>query len=117
MELEEQMRDFDRRVEEGRREIQAQIERVEQSCKEAGEERRREWEELKGRVMTAEEKRQHDSDEFQRLMATMTHEYVTIIRSAGADMKQEFAEGRAENRAQTDALMRMLDRLPPPASE
>ncbi|HEX5983197.1 MAG TPA: hypothetical protein VFY69_03225 [Solirubrobacterales bacterium] len=114
MELEEQLRDFERRVEEGRGEVLARIEGVERCCKEAGEERRREWEELKGRVMTAEEKRQHDSDEFLRLMATMTDEYVSIFDSLRVDMQREFAEGRAENRAQTEALLRMLDRLPPP---
>jgi predicted nucleic acid-binding Zn-ribbon protein len=117
MELEEQMRDFERRVEEGRGEVLARIEGVERSCKEVGEERRREWEELKGRVMTAEEKRQHDSDEFLRLMATMTDEYVSIFSSLRVDMQREFAEGRAENRAQTEALLRMLDRLPPSESE
>ena len=116
MELEEQLRDFERRVEEGRGEVLTRIEGVERSCKEAGEERRREWEELKGRVMTAEEKRQHDSDEFLRLMATMTDEYVNIFSSLRVDMQREFAEGRAENRAQTEALLRMLDRLPPSES-
>jgi TolA-binding protein len=116
MEIEQQLRDFDRRVEEGRGEVLARLQGVERSCREQGEERRREWEELNGRVMTAEEKRQHDSDEFLRLMATMTDEYVAIIRSVGEDMKQEFAEGRAEGRAHTEALMRLLDRLPPAES-
>jgi hypothetical protein len=113
MELEQQLRDFDRRVEEGRGEVLARIEGVERSCKEQGEERRREWEELNGRVMTAEEKRRHDSDEFLRLMATMTDEYTRILRALGDDMQRGFAEVRADGKAHTEALMRLLDRLPP----
>jgi hypothetical protein len=113
MELERQLRDFDRRVEEGRGEIQARIEGVERCCREAKDARRRDWEELKGRLMTAEEERKHNSDGILRLMSAMTDEYVRIIRALGADMKREFAEGRAESRAHTEAIMRMLDRLPP----
>jgi len=113
MELEQWQRDFDRRVEEGRCEIRERIERVEQRCKEAEEARRREWEELKGRVMTAQEKQEHRSDGFLRLLAAMTNEYIRIARSIGEDMKREFAESRAESRAQSEALMRMFDRLPP----
>lgn len=128
MELEQQMRDFDRRVEEGRGEIRARIEAVEQCCREAENARRRDWEELKGRLMTAEEERKHQSDGVLRLMSTMTQEYVTIIRALGEDMKREFAEGReesrakfeellAESRAQRQATLKMLDRLSPPESE
>lgn len=120
MELEEQLRDFDRRVERGRLEIRARIEGVERCCKEAEEARRRDWEELEGRMMTAEEERKHHSDGFLRLMAAMTDEYVTIIRALGDDMKRGFAEGRAEAeegraqlRANTEAVLRILDRLPP----
>jgi hypothetical protein len=124
MELEQWQRDFDRRLEEGRGEVRERIERVERCCKEAEEARRRDWEELKGRLMTAEEKRQHELDYIQRLFATLTDEYITIIRAAGSDIKREFAEGRAEARleaeeghkqmrAQTEAILKMLDRLPP----
>jgi predicted nucleic acid-binding Zn-ribbon protein len=117
MELEQWQRDFDRRVEKGRREIRERIERVEQRCEEAEKARQREWEDLKGRVMTAQEKQEHRSDAFLQLMAAMTEEYVTIARSIGEDMKQGFAESRAESRAQSEALMRMLDRLPPLESD
>lgn len=113
MEVEEWQADFDRRLEEGRREIRAQVEKVERRCQEAEEARRREWEMLEGRVMTAQEKQEHRSDAFLRLMTAMTEEYIKIARSIGEDMKRGFAEGREENRAQTEALMRMLDRLPP----
>lgn len=120
MEMEQWQREFDRRVEEGRREIRERIEGVERCCKEAEERRRRDWEELKGRMMSAEEERKHHSDGFLRLMAAMTDEYVTIIRALGDDMKRGFAEnrveaeeGRAQLRANTEAVLRMLDRLPP----
>ncbi len=114
MELEQWQEDFDRRLEEGRREIRERIARVERRCEKAEDVRRREWEELQGRVMTAQEKQEHRSDGFLRLMTAMTEEYVKIARSIGEDMQRGFAEGRAESRAQTEALMRMLDRLPPP---
>ena len=117
MEIERQLRDFNRRVEKDRGEIRARLERLQQSCKEAGEERRREWEELKGRVMTAEERRRHESDEFLRLMATMTDEHVKIVRAVGEDLKQGFAEVQSEGRAHREALLRLLDRLPPREGE
>lgn len=120
MEREQWRKDFDRRLEEGRREIRERIERVEHRCQKAEEARRREWEELEGRVMTAQEEQKHRSDGFLRLLATMTDEYVSIARSIDEDIRTgfaesraEFAESRAENKAQTEALMRMLDRLPP----
>lgn len=120
MELEQQLRDFDRRLDEGRQEIRARIERVERCCRESEEARRRDWEELEGRMMTAEEERKHQSDGILRLMTAMTAEYVNIMRAFGEDMRQEFArgraeaeEGRAQLRANTEAVLKMLDRLPP----
>lgn len=124
MELEEQMRDFDRRVEEGRGELVERIEALQRSLREGGEARRREWEELNGRLMTADEKRQHENDHIQRVLAQMTDEHVKTIRAAAEDMKREFAESRAESRAkfeellgearaQRQATLKMLDRLPP----
>jgi hypothetical protein len=117
MEREQWRKDFDRRLEEGRREIRERIERVERRCQKADEARRREWEELEGRVMTAQEEQKHQSDGFLRLLATMTDEYVTIARSINEDIRAASAESRAENKAQTEALMRMLDRLPPLENE
>ncbi|HEY3434656.1 MAG TPA: hypothetical protein VGK41_03290 [Solirubrobacterales bacterium] len=117
MELERGREDFERRVEEGRREIRERIERLEQGCREAEDARRQDWEELKGRLMTAEEKRQHESDGFLRLIAAMTNEYVSIMRAFGADMERGFAEVQSEGRANREALFRLLDRLPPPGPE
>lgn len=113
MELERRRCDFERRVEQGGREIRERIAKVEQRCKKAEAARRREWEKLEGRVMTAQEKQERRSDEFLRLISAVTDEYVKIIRTLGEDMKREFAEGRAESRAQTEATLKVLDRLPP----
>jgi hypothetical protein len=124
MDLERKERDFERRLEETGGEIREHLERVHQCCKEAEGVRRCEWEKLKGRLMTAEEKHQFEMDNIRLLFARMTDEYVKVIRAASADIKREFAEGReearaaaeesrAENRAQTEALLKMLDRLPP----
>jgi hypothetical protein len=117
MEIEQGREDFERRIEEGRREIRERIERLELCCKEAEDARRRDWEELKGRLMTTDEKRQHESDGFLRLIATMTNEYVAIMRAVGADMERGFAEVQSEGRAHREALLRLLDRLPPSGSE
>jgi uncharacterized membrane-anchored protein YhcB (DUF1043 family) len=113
MEIERRMEDFERRLEERRGEVRAQIERAERRCKEAEEARRRDWEELKGHLATEAEKRQFESDSVQRLLAALTDAHVNVVRSAEEDMKREFAEGRAENRAQTEAILKLLDRLPP----
>jgi hypothetical protein len=112
MELESRMEDFERRLAEGREVIREQIERAERRCKEDEAARRRDWEELKGHLATEAEKRQFESDSIQRLFAALTVEYVNVVRSAGEDMKREFAEGRAEARAQTEAILKLLDRLP-----
>lgn len=113
MDLERGKRDFERRVEEAGNEIRERLERVELSCKEAEEARRRDWEKFEGRVMTAAEKHQFELDGIRRSFTTMTHEYVSVISAARHDLERAFAEGRDENRAQTDALLKLIDRLPP----
>lgn len=112
MELERGREDFERRLEAGRKELRERIERVERQCREAEEVRRRDWEELKGHLATEAEKRQFENDSIQRLSAELTVAYVNVVRSVGDDMKREFAEGRAENRAQTEAILKLLDRFP-----
>lgn len=113
MEVERGQRNFERRMEETGGEILERLERAERCCKEAEEARRRDWEELKGRMMTAEEKHQFELDGIRRQFTTMTYEYVKVISSAREDMERENAERRAESRAQTDALLKLMDRLPP----
>lgn len=123
MELERGNRDFERRMDERSGEIRDRLERAEQCFKEAEEAeeaRRLKWEEFEGRVMTAAEKHRFELDGIRRVSAQMTDEYVKVIRAVGEDMRRGFAElevkfdeGRGETRAQTEALMKMLDRLPP----
>ena len=105
-------------------EVGGPFEELQRILREGGEARRREWEELNGRLMTAEEKRQFENDHIQRVLAQMTHAHVRTIQAAAEDIKREFAESRAESRekfeelqaearAQRQATLRMLDRLPP----
>ncbi|HEX6782833.1 MAG TPA: hypothetical protein VF125_12530 [Solirubrobacterales bacterium] len=128
MEIEEGNRDFERRMEEAGNEIQEHLERAYQRCKEFEEARRRDWEELRGQLMTAEERHQLEMDGIRRLLANMTEEYVRVISSAREDIERKSAEGRAEaraafaellaeSRAQRQATLRMLDRLPPSEEE
>lgn len=124
MELERKRCDFERRLEEGRGEVLAKIEALQRELREGGEARRREWEELNGRLMTAEEKRQFELDYIQTIYAQMADAFVGAIHAASEDMRREFAESRAESRekfeelqaearAQRQATLSMLDRLPP----
>jgi hypothetical protein len=125
MDLERKRCDFERRLEEGRGEVLKKIEVLQRELREGGEARRREWEELNGRLMTAEEKRQFENDHIQRVLAQMTEAHVRAFRAAQEDMSRLFAESRAESRekfeelqaearAQRQATLTMLDRLPPP---
>jgi hypothetical protein len=124
VELERGNRDFERRMEERGGEICERLEAAERCFKEAEEPRRLAWEKFEGRMMTAAEKHQFELDGIRRVSAQMTDEYVKVIRAAGNDMQRRFAqveaqidenraEARAGARAQTEALMKMLDRLPP----
>jgi hypothetical protein len=124
MEIEREGCDFARRLEEGRGEVLEKIEALQRELREGGEARRREWEELNGRLMTAEEKRQFESDHFQRVLAQMTDTHVQALQAAQEDMKRAFAVSRAESRAkfeelqaesraQRQATLKMLDRFPP----
>jgi hypothetical protein len=96
-------------------EIRARLEKVEQRWEEGEEERRREWEALEGRLMNAYEKNQHFDDGLLRKMTAMTEEYIRILREGGAIFQKEMAEGRGQLRANTEAVLKALDRLPPRA--
>lgn len=121
MELERRKRDFERRMEEASGEIRERLETAERCFKEAEKARQVAWEKLEGRMVTAAKKHQFELDGIRRVSAQMTDEYVKVIRAAGEDMQRGFAkveakldEGRDdENRAPTEALLNMLDRLPP----
>lgn len=124
MEQDRKRRDRERRVEESGCEVREHLEQVHRCCRKSEEARRRDWEELKGRLMTAEEKHRFEMDNIRLLFATMTDEYVKVIRAAGADIHRQFEEGReearaasdellAEVRAQREAFLKLLDRLLP----
>jgi hypothetical protein len=117
MELERGRCDFERRLEEGRGDLVERIEDLQRILREGGEARRREWEELNGRLMTADEKRQFENDHIQRVLVQMTDAHVKTIQAASEDLKRAFAEIRAESKAQREATLRMLDRLSPPEGE
>jgi hypothetical protein len=120
MELERGSRDFERRMEKASGETRERLENAERCFKEAEAARQLAWEKFEGRMMTAAKRHQFELDGIRRVSAQMTDEYVKVIRAAGEDMRRNFAkvevkldEGRDENRAQTEALLKMLDRLPP----
>lgn len=95
-------------------EIRTRLEKVEQRWEESEEGRRHEWESLQGRLMTAYEENRHFNDGLLRKMTVMTEEYIRILREGGAILQEEMAEGRAQLRANTEAVLKALDRLSPP---
>jgi sugar-specific transcriptional regulator TrmB len=94
-------------------EIQARTEQVERHWERSEEARRREWERLEGRLMTAEEKRKRFDDALLRKNTMMTQAFLAILDEGREEFRQEFAEGRAQMRANTEAVLKALDRLPP----
>ena len=94
-------------------EIQARTEQVEKHWEKSEEARRREWERLEGRLMTAEEKRKRFDDALLRKNTMMTQAFLAILDEGREEFRQEFAEGRAQMRANTEAVLAVLDRLPP----
>lgn len=113
MELEKQRWERDQRLKQIGREIRQRIEKAECRCQESEEARRKDWEQLEGRVMTAQEQQERRSDEFLRLINAVGYEHLKIIADLSDDMSRRSAEAREENRAHTEALLRVLDRLPP----
>jgi hypothetical protein len=94
-------------------EIRARTEQVERHWEKSEEARRREWERLEGRLMTAEEKHQRFNDALLRKNTMMTQAFLAILDEGREEFRQEFAEGRAQMRANTEAVLKALDRLPP----
>jgi len=112
-EVERGKRDFERRVKEGLKEINGRLETAERRWEKEEEDRRHEWEALAGRLMTTEEKHQHYNDGLLRKMAVLTNEQLNILHGLGEDMRLHFKELQAEMRANREATLKMLDRLPP----
>ena len=113
MERERIRRDLDERLERGVADIRERMEKVERRWEEDEKARRREWEALEGRTMTAIEEHRHYNDGLLRKMSVMTEAQINILREFSEDMQREFAEGRAQLHANTEAVLKMLDRLPP----
>lgn len=113
MELERQRWERDQRLEQIGREITERIDKVERRCREAEKGRRKEWEQLEGRVMTGQEEQERRSDEFLRLINAVGSEHLKLVAELSDDMDRRSAEAREENRAHTNALLKLLDRLPP----
>jgi hypothetical protein len=115
MERERIRRDMDERLERGFAEIRQRMEKVERRWEADEKARKQEWEKLEGRMMTATEEHRHYNDGLLRKMTVMTDAQIGILREFSEDMQREFAEGRAQLRANTEAVLKMLDRLPPDA--
>lgn len=113
MEIEQQMREMNERQERGFAEIMGRMEEAERRWEEDERARRREWEELEGRAMTAMEEHRHYNDGLLRKMDAMTVVQLNIGREISEDLQEGFAEIQSEGRAHRDALWRLLDRLPP----
>jgi hypothetical protein len=106
-------REMDKRLERSHAEIRGRLEKVERYWRDDEENRRREWEALQGRLMTAQEEHRHFNDGILRKMTVMTEQYIQIMREGGAALQLEITEQLAQIRANTDAALKVLDRLPP----
>jgi hypothetical protein len=117
MEIEQRLREMDQRLERGFIELMGRMKEAERRWERDELARRREWEELEGRAMTAMEEHRHYNDSLLRKMDVMLTVELNILREISEGMEKGRAEARAENRANIEALMKMLDRLPPSEGE
>jgi hypothetical protein len=117
VDIEEIRREFAAKVEQRQIEIRGRLERIERRWEEAEEGRRREWEQLEGRLMTAAEESKHFYDGLLRKNSVMTNEYIAILWEGREEARIAAEEQRAELRANTEAVLKMLDRLPPQQAE
>lgn len=117
MEIEQQMREMDERFERRFAELMGRVGEAERCWEESERARKREWEELEGRAMTAMEEHRHYNDGLLRKMDVMTAVELNMLQEISEDHRRGFAEIQSEGRAHREALLRLLDRLPPPKSE
>lgn len=113
MELNQQLSEMGGRLARGFAELMGRMEEAERRWEEDERARRREWEELEGRAMTAMEEHRHYNDGLLRKMDAMTVFQVNIAREIHEEISKGFAEMQAEGRAHRGALLSLLDRLPP----
>ena len=117
MEIEQHLRGMNERMKRGFVELLGRMEEAERRWEESEGARKREWEELEGRAMTAMEEHRHYNDGLLRKMDVMLTVELNILNEISEKLEKGRAEARAENRANIEALMKMLDRLPPPEGE
>lgn len=117
MGIEQQIREMDERQERRFAELMGRVDEAERRWEESERARRREWEELEGRAMTAMEEHRHYNDGLLRKMDVMTTVELNMLQEIGEDHRKGFAEIQAEGRAHREALLRLLDRLPPAEPE
>jgi hypothetical protein len=112
--FEQRDRERHRRIEKKQDEILRRVVATEKRWEDGEAERVREFEALEGRMMTRAEKLDAAQDGLLRKINVMTLEFIQVMRDARDDMRKEFAESHAEARAGREAMLRILDRLPPP---
>ena len=117
MEIEKHLCGMDERMKRGFIELLGRMEEAERRWEESEGARKREWEELEGRAMTAMEEHRHYNDGLLRKMDVMLTVELNILNEISEKLEKGRAEARVENRANIEALMKMLDRLPPPEGE
>ncbi len=111
-------REFMERTDRRGVEFREMLENIERRWKEGEEARRREWEALEGRAMTAWEKIEHSLDGLLRKTTMITQEQIAMNWKVAEETREEFREGFAEikqeMRANREATLKMLDRLSEP---
>ena len=111
-------REFMERTDRRGVEFREMLETIERRWKEGEEARRREWEALEGRAMTAWEKIEHSLDGLLRKTTMITQEQIAMNWKVAEETREEFREGFAEikeeMRANREATLKMLDRLSEP---
>lgn len=117
MEITQRICEMDERLARGFAEIMERMEEAEHRWEADEQARKREWEALEGRAMTALEEHRHYNDGLLRKMDAMTVVQLNIAHEIHEEHKKGFAEIQAEGRTHREALLRLLDRLPPASQE
>jgi hypothetical protein len=112
--FEERDRERHRRIEKKQDEFLRRMAAAEKRCEDAEAERVRQFEAAEGRMMTRAEKLDAAQDGLLLKINATTLEFLRVMHDFRDDMKREFAESHAEARAGHEAMLRILDRLPPP---
>ena len=114
VEMDRLNREFAEGVERRGAEIAARLAKIEEKWEGSEEARRREWEVLEGRAMTAWEEIKHFNDGLLRKNTMMTEDLLAMIWQAREEGREAHAEFREEMRANREATLKMLGRLSEP---